>query len=194
MLLGYDMLRGLAAPPALPQLACRTAAWKLQWHYVLCSGHTLAQHPDAVYTHHTHHYNHTHTCRCTTQTVRDVVERAGVSPNFLLLVGGFGSSAYLRHKLQSVFGTSMGELLSPPFAYSAVVEGAVRFLQSPATIVARVSSLTYCVQVGGRALARVAACVLGTGQGGRMCWGVRGEAVPLASSMGPAVPRNGWAA
>jgi hypothetical protein len=91
--------------------------------------------------------------------VRDIVERAGARPNRLLLVGGFGSSAYLRRRLLRDFAGSMGELLTPPFAYSAVVEGAVRYLQRPTTIAARVSTLTYGVQVRpGWAAAAAASC------------------------------------
>ena len=75
------------------------------------------------------------------------MSRAGTRPDRLLLVGGFGSSPYLRGWLQGAFGNSMGELITPPFAYSAIVEGAVRFLQRPTTIAARVSSMTYGVQV-----------------------------------------------
>jgi hypothetical protein len=81
------------------------------------------------------------------QTVRGLVERAGSPPDRLMLVGGFGSSLYLRNRLHEAFGTSMGQLLSPPFAYSAVVEGAVRHLQKPSTIAARVSALTYGIRV-----------------------------------------------
>ena len=77
-----------------------------------------------------------------------MVTRAGFKPDKLLLVGGFGSSLYLRSRLESTFGTRMGDLLAPPFGYSAVVEGAVRYLQRPKTIVSRISTLTYGVQVG----------------------------------------------
>ena len=41
----------------------------------------------------------------------------------------------------------MGDLLYPPYGYAAVVEGAVRHLQKPATIFKRVSTLTYGVRV-----------------------------------------------
>ena len=58
-----------------------------------------------------------------------MVGRAGYRPDRLLLVGGFGSSLYLRNCLEKAFRGAMGDLMTPPFAYSAIVEGAVRFLQ-----------------------------------------------------------------
>jgi hypothetical protein len=104
-------------------------------------------------------------------------------------VGGFGSSAYLRNKLQHVFGESMGELLSPPFAYSAVVEGAVRFLQSPATIVARVSSLTYCVQVSRGAGSAVCCAVEWSVHGWHnVCCGMTCGGMPAAPVPPSALP------
>jgi hypothetical protein len=38
------------------------------------------------------------------QVVDQMVQRAGIKPDRLLLVGGFGSSAYLRHRMQERFG------------------------------------------------------------------------------------------
>jgi hypothetical protein len=62
-----------------------------------------------------------------------MVARVGHRPDHLLLLGGFGSSLYLRHCLDTAFLGTMGSIKSPPFAYSAAVEGAVRFLQGPDT-------------------------------------------------------------
>jgi hypothetical protein len=98
---------------------------------------------------------------CPLQTVQELVARAGTRPDRLLLVGGFGSSLYLRGWLQGAFGNSMGELITPTFAYSAIVEGAVLFLQRPTTIAARVSSMTYGVQVRGASAACASAAVAG---------------------------------
>ncbi len=44
-------------------------------------------------------------------------------------------------------GKRLGDLVYPPFGYSAVVEGAVRFLLQPQTIARRVSNLTYGFRV-----------------------------------------------
>jgi hypothetical protein len=116
------------------------------------------------------------------QTVREMVSRATQRPDRLLLVGGFGSSLYLRACLETTFNGTMGELMTPPFAYSAIVEGAVRFLQRPGTIVARISTLTYGVQVG-RSRCRRAA-------GGA----IRGCGATAAASCGRAAERQSGAA
>jgi hypothetical protein len=124
-----------------------------------------------------------------------MADRAGFQPDRLLLVGGFGSSLYLRQRLEQEFGGAMGELLSPPFAYSAVVEGAVRFLQQPGAIIARVSELTYGVQVGVvgvgvgsgsvQRTARWAPLVLGTSCAGHLlCW-PSGSAAPCVPCPAP---------
>ncbi len=67
-----------------------------------------------------------------------------MAPTRLVLAGGLGASPYLRRWLAAAFGSSLGQLTVLP---AAVVHGAVRLLQKPGSIAARVSNETYCIQV-----------------------------------------------
>ncbi len=91
------------------------------------------------------------------QVIKQMVDRAGLRPDRLLLVGGFGFSPYLRDKLEARFGervlsartlhaalftppltpfrfdrpagNSMGDLTCLPNGCSAMAEGAARYLK-----------------------------------------------------------------
>lgn len=70
-----------------------------------------------------------------------------MAPTRLVLAGGLGASPYLRRWLAAAFGSSLGQLTVLPAGEAAVVQGAVRLLQKPGSIAARVSNQTYCIQV-----------------------------------------------
>ncbi len=52
-------------------------------------------------------------------------------------------TCHTAHPPHTHTGGSLGDLIYPTFGYSAVVEGAVRYLLQPQTIAQRVSTLTY---------------------------------------------------
>lgn len=66
----------------------------------------------------------------------------------IFLVGGFGSSNYLFQRVQEVFETRVGQILTPPRAAMAVVRGAVYFGMNPRIITSRVSRRTYGINAG----------------------------------------------
>lgn len=56
--------------------------------------------------------------------VQDQITTSKVSINAVLLVGGFGSSTYLRERLRNALGGKV-QVMQPPNAWLAVVNGAV---------------------------------------------------------------------
>ncbi|XXH01548.1 hypothetical protein Hte_007908 [Hypoxylon texense] len=58
------------------------------------------------------------------QLVKEQIDLASVPIRKILLVGGFGSSTYLRERLQIDIGNGI-EILQPPNSWAAVVNGAV---------------------------------------------------------------------
>lgn len=58
------------------------------------------------------------------QLVRDQIAATRVPVRAVLLVGGFGASTYLKERLRNALHESV-QVLQPPKAWSAVVEGAV---------------------------------------------------------------------
>ncbi|KAJ3083038.1 hypothetical protein HK102_001317 [Quaeritorhiza haematococci] len=61
----------------------------------------------------------------------------------LFLVGGFSASPYLRRRIRERFRNHFREIVSPPDAGSAVVQGAVHYGVCPSLISARCSRYTY---------------------------------------------------
>ncbi|KAI7901283.1 uncharacterized protein BX663DRAFT_515501 [Cokeromyces recurvatus] len=66
----------------------------------------------------------------------------------IFLVGGFGSSNYLYHRVQEAFSTRVNQILCPPRAALAVVRGAVYFGLNPRTVTSRISRRTYGINAG----------------------------------------------
>ncbi|KAI9473985.1 MAG: hypothetical protein EXX96DRAFT_529019 [Benjaminiella poitrasii] len=66
----------------------------------------------------------------------------------IFLVGGFGSSNYLYHRVQEVFSSKVSQILCPPRAAMAVVRGAVYFALNPRIVTSRVSRRTYGINAG----------------------------------------------
>lgn len=58
------------------------------------------------------------------QLVQDQIKSSRVSVRAVLLVGGFGSSTYLRERLRNALGSDI-QVMQPPNAWLAVVNGAV---------------------------------------------------------------------
>ncbi|KAI8364738.1 uncharacterized protein BYT42DRAFT_590213 [Radiomyces spectabilis] len=70
------------------------------------------------------------------------------SPNLeaIFLVGGFGQSNYLFHRVEEVFANRVGMIGVPPRGELAVVRGAVYFGLNPQIVTERVSRRTYGVE------------------------------------------------
>jgi hypothetical protein len=68
------------------------------------------------------------------QAIYDLVELAGSRPDHTLVVGGLGSQPYVRSRLQEMLAGELGQLLLPASGATAVLEGAVRYLQLHADV------------------------------------------------------------
>ncbi|OZJ04227.1 hypothetical protein BZG36_02962 [Bifiguratus adelaidae] len=66
----------------------------------------------------------------------------------IFLVGGFGSSNLLYHRVKSRFSSRVPQILTPPRAGMAVVRGAVLFGLNPRVVTSRISRRTYGINAG----------------------------------------------
>ncbi len=62
------------------------------------------------------------------------MELAGTRPDHTLLVGGLGAQPYVRSRLQQMLGCELGQLLLLAGGDTAVLEGAVRYMQLHANV------------------------------------------------------------